>query len=161
MSALLFLFLSVVIILPLDVPQVESAPEHILFFIIDFGDFMCPACLDSLLNLCRLLPNHILRERACGIVVLPYSPNESDIPLKSSARSRSIKIMAQKIRGFRKANRIAFPLFLDREHIFRSLSGSGTTVILFAPHQGSILKLSFPISAADTEHLLKLWLPEM
>jgi hypothetical protein len=119
-----------------------------LFFIIDFGDFMCPACLDSLLSLCRLLPNHFLRERACGIVVLPHS------------YSGSVKIMEQKIRGFKKANRIAFPLFLDRDHIFRSLSGEGTSVVLFHPNAGSILKISFPLNASDTARLLKIWIPE-
>jgi len=144
---------------PIPYPAAAST-EPILFFIIDFSDFMCPACLDSLLNLCRLLPHHILQERACGIVVFPPSPKEGSSPSNSAAHSRSVKIMEQKIRGFRKANRISFPLLLDRNNIFRSLAGDGTTVVLLDPIQGSILKISFPLSAADAERLLKIWLPE-
>jgi hypothetical protein len=137
-----------------------ASTEPILFFIIDFNDFMCPACLDSLLNLCRLLPHHILRERACGIVVFPHGPKEGSNRSDSAAFSRSVKIMEQKIRGFQKANHIPFPLLLDRNNIFRSLAGDGTTVVLLDPIQGSILKISFPLSAADAERLLKIWLPE-
>jgi hypothetical protein len=153
--------------LPPYIPQFEAAPEAfsppealsdpILFFVIDFQDFMCPACLESLLNLCRLLPAHILQERAYGVVVLPGGPDEHDTLFKSSVRSRSIRIMEQKIRGFQKANRIAFPLLLDREHIFRSLSDEGTSVVLFHPDAGSICKISFPLSRSDTERLLKIW----
>ena len=137
-----------------------ASTEPILFFIIDFSDFMCPACLDSLLNVCRLLPHHILRERACGVVVFPHGSKEGSSRSDSAALSRSVKIMEQKIRGFRKANRIPFPLLLDRNSIFRSLAGDGTTVILLDPLQGSILKISFPMSAADAERLLTIWLPE-
>ncbi len=137
-----------------------ASTEPIFFFIIDFSDFMCPACLDSLLNLCRLLPHHILRERACGIVVFPLGSKEGSSRSDSAAHSRSVKIMEQKIRGFRRANRIPFPLLLDRNNIFRSLAGDGTTVVLLDPIQGSILKISFPLSAADAERLLKIWLPE-
>ncbi|MGB2907788.1 MAG: hypothetical protein WBB73_11820, partial [Candidatus Aminicenantaceae bacterium] len=147
-----------------SIPHLTPTPaDPSLLFIINFTDFMCPACLDSLLLLCRLLPRHIQQTRVWGIVVLSHDSGESraDSPDEKSAYSRSIKIMEKKIRGFQKANNISFPLLLDYDHIFRSLAGEGTSVLLFSPLQGSILKLTFPISKADTERLLKLWLPEM
>ena len=130
-----------------SIPNLAPAPvDPSLLFIIDFTDFMCPACLDSLLNLCRLLPRHIQQERVWGIVVFPHP--------------HSTAILEKKVRGFQKANNIAFPILLDRDHIFRSLAAQGTTLFLFNPLHGSIIKLSFPISSADTERLLKLWLGE-
>ncbi|MGB2908910.1 MAG: hypothetical protein WBB73_17570, partial [Candidatus Aminicenantaceae bacterium] len=43
-----------------SIPHLTPTPaDPSLLFIIDFTDFMCPACLDSLLHLCRLLPRHI------------------------------------------------------------------------------------------------------
>ncbi len=132
---------------PHSIQQFAPTPaDPSLLFIIDFTDFMCPACLDSLLNLCRLLPRHIQQERVWGIVVFPHP--------------HSTAILEKKVRGFQKANNIAFPILLDRDHIFRSLATQGTTLFLFSPLHGSIIKLSFPISSADTERLLKLWLGE-
>ncbi len=137
---------------PLKIPPSGAPRPPLLIFLIDFNDFMCPACLDSLLSLCLALPPPILRQNVWGFVVLPQSiPHGSD-PV-------AIQIMEKKIRGFRRANRIAFPLILDRSRLLSSPGRQGTALLLLEAQPPSASLFPLPLSRRDLIRIVDLWSP--
>jgi hypothetical protein len=113
---------------------------------------MCPACLDSLLSLCRTLPPPILRKHVWGFVILPQSIPPGSDPV-------AIQIMEKKIRGFRRANRIAFPLILDRSRLLSGASRQGTTLLLLEVQPPSASLFPLPLSRRDLIRIVDLWSP--
>ena len=126
-----------------------SRPLILLF--IDFNDFMCPACLDAFLSLCRLIPQPYLQQNVWGLVVLPSFD-------QIQARPMTVKIMEKKIRGFRKANRIEFPLVLDKARLFKGMARTGSCVIVFDAPNLSIIRIPLPLSHESLAGILSLFI---
>lgn len=123
----------------------DAAPLVLIF--IDFRDFMCPACLDSLVDLSRTLPQHILETRAMGIVQLDGHPVLSP---------RRIKIAQKKIKGFVHANRILFPVLLDAYSSAQPSCGAKTQVWVLSGASRKLVRFELPLSAADIHSLSRI-----
>jgi hypothetical protein len=108
---------------------------------------MCPACLDSLLNLCRTLPRHLLQTRVMGIVRL-------DDPHTLSPRR--IKIAQKKIKGFVHANRIIFPVLLDKNSSPQPSGDAKTQIWVLSDASKELVRFEFPLSAADINSLCRI-----
>ena len=124
----------------------ETNGPFILIFL-DFRDFMCPSCLDSLLSVCRALPRHLLMTRVMGIIHC-YDPD----PLSP----RQIKILRKKIKGFVRANRILFPVLLDKNPP-RDPSGIVKTQLwVLSGASRELVRFDFPLSSADIDSLCRM-----
>ena len=123
--------------------------DPLVLFLIDFSDFMCPVCLDSLLSVCEALPIHLHQENVRGIVL--FSKKNSELHAENSTQ-----ILLKKIRGFQKANQIRFPLVLDKDGIFASAAGRGSCLILFDAAASALFRFSIPLSQKEFSQLLRL-----
>jgi hypothetical protein len=131
-------------------PDPGGSHDPLVLFIIDFSDFMCPACLDSLLSACEALPIHLLEENVRGIVV--FSKEVSGFQEEKAAR-----ILLKKIRGFQAANQIRFPLILDKDGMFAAAAGRGSCVILLDAAASTLIRFSIPLSPKEFSQLLHLF----
>ena len=114
-----------------------------LLLIIDFNDFMCPTCLDSLLDFCRGLPVSFRKRCIQGVVI-------ADEYRKKESGDSFEKIMEKKIKGFAKANHIEFPILLDRNQIFGPLiKKEGTSVFIFNAETHAITRHVFPLTLKE------------
>jgi hypothetical protein len=120
-----------------------TSRQYLLFFI-DFRDFLCPSCLDSFLDFYRKLPPRFQKEHALGVLVL--DPGRED--------ETSIQIARVKLRGFVLANRIGFPILVDRFHVFREFAREGTMVVLLDYEREIIRKFLFPLRQKDVDEIL-------
>ncbi len=132
---------------PTPVQSHPSSDDPLIFIIIDFRDFMCPACLDSLIRLCDVIPTPLIEESVRGIVV--FSKEDA------GSQDDAVKIMRKKIRGFQKANQIRFPLILDRDGIFAAAAHKGSCVIVFDPAGSSLTRFFLPLSQQKINQLLQ------
>jgi len=126
----------------LDLEWTKSR-QYLLFFI-DFRDFACLNCLDSFLNFYRRLPPRFQKEDAMGVLILD--------PGKDS--ETSVQIARVKLRGFVLSNHIAFPIQVDRFHVFREFAREGTSVILLDYDREIIRKFLFPLRQKDVDEIL-------
>lgn len=113
-----------------------------LLLIMDFNDFMCPTCLDSLLDFCRQLPVSFRKRCIQGVVV-------TDKYRKKESGDSFEKIMEKKIKGFVKANHVEFPILLDRNQIFGPLIKKGTSVFIFNTETHAITQHVFPLTLQE------------
>ncbi len=118
----------------------------LLLLVIDFSDFNCPLCLDSLLNFCRMLPPSYSEVMIWGIVV-------NNKGLGNDQDSSAIQIMDKKIRGFIEANDISFPLILDRNCVFNQLSHQGSTVMVIDLKKQIVSHFDFPLEPQEIQHI--------
>lgn len=127
---------------PLNFEWTKSR-QYLLFFI-DFRDFACLNCLDSFLGFYRQLPPRFQKEDAMGVLIL--DPGKDD--------EISIQIARVKLRGFVLSNNIAFPMQVDRSHVFREFAREGTSVVLLDFDREIIRKFPFPLRQKDAGELL-------
>lgn len=127
---------------PLDFEWTKSR-QYLLFFI-DFRDFACLNCLDSFLRFYRQLPPRFQKEDAMGVLILD--------PRKDS--EMSVQIARVKLRGFVMSNHIAFPIQVDRSHVFGEFAKRGTSVVLLDYDREIIRKFLFPLRQKDVDELL-------
>jgi len=121
-----------------DTRQEEPAKVQLLL-IIDFGDFMCFSCLESFLHFCYSLPHQFQDQYVWGVVIFEGN-------IGSESEDIAIKIVEKKIRGFRMANRVRFPILVDSSRIFSSLVGKGTTVVILKGEAQEVKRYIFPLS---------------
>jgi len=127
----------------------QEEPARVqLLLIIDFGDFMCFSCLESFLQFCNSLPHQFQDQNVWGVVIF-------DVNIGSESEDVSVKIVEKKIRGFRKANRVRFPILVDRSRIFSSLDGKGTTVVILKGEDQEIKRYIFPLSPKQIAEIHK------
>ena len=127
----------------------QEEPARVqLLLIIDFGDFMCFSCLESFLQFCYSLPHQFQDQYVCGVVIFEGN-------IGSESEDIAIKIVEKKIRGFRKANRVRFPILVDRSRIFSSLAGKGTTVVILKGEDQEIKRYIFPLSREQIAEIHK------
>lgn len=115
-----------------------------LVFFIDFRDFACLTCLDSFLDFYRRIPPRFRIEDSMGLLVL--NPERRDETSSAIARV--------KLRGFVESNNIAFPVQVDRFHVFSEFAKDGTSVVLFDYDQEIIKKFLFPLRQQELDEIL-------
>ena len=131
-----------------SVARQEEPVKVQLLLIIDFGDFMCFSCLESFLQFCYSLPHKFQDEYVWGVVIFEGN-------IGSESEDIAIKIVEKKIRGFRKANGVRFPILVDRSHIFSSLAAKGTTVLILKGEAQEVKQYTFPLSRAEIAEIHK------
>jgi len=124
----------------------ESQDEGntLLLFILDFEDFTCLSCLDSFLGLYRMLPSPYKNFQAWGVLILKD---------RGEDRGRAVRIAEKKLRGFVRANGIAFPILVDRSRIFSALEGKGSGVVLFDGKRKTCQWYDFPLTGEQFEEV--------
>lgn len=126
----------------------SSNPQVFLLLVIDFDDFMCPACMESVLDFCRALPVPLQQKQVWGIVVSDQANGERQEGL-------SERILEKKIRGFVKANRLEFPILLDRDGVFKPLAGLGTVFFVFDAEKQTVSRYVFPLAPYEISIIQK------
>jgi len=130
------------------VARQEEPAKVQLLLIIDFGDFMCFYCLESFLQFCYSLPHQFQDQYVWGVVIF-------DSNIGSESEDVAVKIVEKKIRGFRKANKVRFPILVDRSRIFSSLAGKGTTVVILKGEAQEVERYIFPLSRQQIAEIHK------
>ena len=115
--------------------------KKLLLFILDFADFSCITCLDSFLDLYRMLPSRFRTEDAWGILAVGNREGDGE-----EAGNRQVLIAEKKLKGFIRANRIAFPILLDRSRIFEEVAEKGSGVLLFDGAGKIFRRYDFPLT---------------
>ena len=123
--------------------------KKLLLFILDFNDFMCMNCLRSFLSFCHSIPPHIQEENAWGILTIESASSEV-------GSMDSVRIAKTKLRGFMKANRIKFPIFVDEHQVFRQSERKGSSVVLFDGTNNILKEYIFPLSKDDSAEILRI-----
>lgn len=116
-----------------------SENRKLLLFIFDFNDFMCMSCLESFLAFCHHLPPHTLEGNAWGILTIESA-------IKKSGLKNAVQIARKKLRGFKAANSIKFPIFIDHYQIFKQFEKKGTAVLLFDETNNMFKEYIFPLN---------------
>ena len=130
------------------VARQEEPAKVQLLLIIDFGDFMCFSCLESFLQFCYSLPHQFQDQYVWGVVIFEGN-------IGSESEDIAIKIVEKKIRGFRMANRVRFPILVDSSRIFSSLVGKGTTVVILKGEAQEVKRYIFPLSREQIAEIHK------
>jgi hypothetical protein len=119
--------------------HVNSNQQSFLLLVIDFDDFMCPACMESMLDFCHALPLSLQQRRVWGVIV-------SDQANCKRQEGLSERILEKKIRGFLKANHLEFPIHLDQDGILVPLIEDGTAIFVFDREKQKISRHVFPLA---------------
>jgi hypothetical protein len=131
--------------------------RKLLLFILDFQDFSCMTCLDSLLALYRILPFRFKTSQAWGVLVVDVGKAETETEAEVEAvENRLIRIAEKKLRGFVQANHITFPILVDRFRIFGRLSENGSCVLLFDETKSILNRYEFPLTGEQLEEIFLL-----
>lgn len=133
------------LLLPL-LPQSNPDQLPLLILIIDFNDFMCPACLESILGFYNAIPLSIRDNNLWGIVVFGHNSKELS--------SLSKKIIVKKLNGFIQANQLKFPLIPDFAQKLKSSASEGSHVLIFNNQLPSLLKFSFPLKKSEMHKII-------
>jgi hypothetical protein len=83
-----------------------------------------------------------LEEKAWGILTIESS-------IRKSGLMDPVRIAKTKLRGFVKANRIRFPIFVDERQVFRQSERKGSSVVLFDGTHNILKEYIFPLSKAQ------------
>lgn len=126
----------------------DQAGRPLLLFIIDFGMLMCPSCLDSFLGFYQEFSGLIEEGMAWGILILDKPSEEKD------GTSLSVTIAEKKLKGFRRANDIKFPILIDPFAVFAELAHEGTALVLFDRSRNIVRKYNFPLTPSEKKELL-------
>lgn len=122
--------------------------RKMLLFVIDFRDFSCSPCLDSFLGLYHNLSLPFRTIQAWGVLT---------VSLEGGEEKRDIQIAEKKLRGFVRANRIAFPIVVDKDQVFSGFADTGSCLLLLDDNQKVVLRYDFPLTGGQYEEIfLKL-----
>lgn len=117
-----------------------------LIYIIEFRDILCSPCSQSFLDFFLSLPVEFQRENTWGIVVFE----------KGSPINLGEKIITKKVRGFINGNQLHFPVFIDMQHIFKTLRTQATQLLLLNSSSLTVKKYDFPLEEKVKNAILKL-----
>jgi hypothetical protein len=130
-----------------EVPQRQS-PCLAIFFI-EMEDFMCLACLDSFLDLCRNLPPEILRERTLVVLM--------DNAISEEISERRTKIVLKKLQALFSSNSLALSVCMDNSGLFQEIRGKAD-IVIFEPRLRDIKSFCFPLSRQEKKEVLdSMW----
>lgn len=125
----------------------ENGPKEInLVFVIDFDDFMCFSCLESFVNFCHSLPEQFRKDHCMGVLTVP-----------SVRKDRAVltKIMQKKLRGFREANLIDFPVAVDAPLFFSGREKQESCILVIEGGEQTLEIFPFPLSGKTADTILK------
>lgn len=127
----------------------KSGPSspRLIVFLIDFNAFLCPSCLDSFLHFHKKLEARVNASQMWGILMI-------DHPFQESKKETKMKILHKKLRGFKKANHIKFPILIDHLGVFRGWSKEGTAIILLDGTSQKIRKYNFPLTPQEMREII-------
>lgn len=128
-------------------PTGEVRPPGACWVLIDFDSFSCGLCLDALLDFCRALPVRVQEKHVRGI--LTYRPGTTE-----GRTGIQAGIVRKKWDGFRKANDIRFPAFLDESQYFAGCVRNGGGVLLFDERTRVLKTFFFPLKKSQLEEVL-------
>ncbi len=123
----------------------NAAGELKLVFLIDFDDFMCFSCLESFVDFCHALPGDFRKDHCLGVLVYPAG---------RELQAGFIQIMEKKLRGFTQANRIDFPVVIDRPRFFSGRIPAESCVLVFRPGGQNLEVYPFPLSRKAAGRIL-------
>lgn len=113
--------------------------KKIILIMIDFSDFYCPLCVESLKTFCDNLNSRGQENFPIGILVFKS-------PKKKNSKNYN-KIIEKKLRGFIIGNGIQFPVLIDRNHVLSGLNLDDSDIILLDLSRKLIKKYTFPLTA--------------
>jgi hypothetical protein len=117
--------------------------------LIDFDSFSCGVCLEALVGFARAVPQLIQEKCVRGILVRrSQGSGESAI--------REAGILAKKWNGFRKANDIRFPVFIDGGRFLANDLAAGPAVLLFDESAGTLRAYPLPLRPGQLEEVLAI-----
>jgi hypothetical protein len=115
--------------------------------LVDFDSFSCGLCLEALVGFTRAIPQVIQETCLRGVLVR-----------RSRARgeegARETAILAKKWAGFRKANDVRFPIFIDDSRFFANDLALGSTVLVFDEGAGTLRAYPLPLRPCQVEEIL-------
>ncbi|MFB0564444.1 MAG: hypothetical protein ACETWK_02045 [Candidatus Aminicenantaceae bacterium] len=130
----------------------ERIPPHdlcstrkLIVIIFDFKSLFCPLCLEALVDFCNTLHSYGQDIFTLGVAVRDSDSNDSN--------DKSIKIAEKQIKGFVFANKIKFPILLDKYRVFAGLNPDGTTVILFDRARKMLKKYTLPLTSEQVNEI--------
>ena len=118
--------------------------NQLLLFIFDFQDFSCMTCLDSFLALHRILPLGFKTSKTWGILVANDQAGDE---------YRIFRIAEKKLKGFVRANHIAFPILVGKTRIFGDWAEKGSCVLLFDSAKRVLCRYEFPLTSGQMEEI--------
>jgi hypothetical protein len=125
--------------------QSEDARGASCWILIDLDGFSCGLCLEALLAFCRAIPEE-LQERGVRGILAFRAPQGKD------AAARQTGILTKKWNGFRKANDIRFPAFVDVGGVFAGQPAA--SVFLFDESAGTLRAFPLPLRQGQLEIVL-------
>jgi hypothetical protein len=125
--------------------QTQGKSDCLVIFFIDIEDFMCLTCLDSFIDLCRMFPPEILREKT--FVVLTDNGDSGESP------ARRKKINLKKIQALFRSNGLSPSLCLDNIGLFQEIRGKADLVV-FEPRYREIKSFCLPLSQLEIREVL-------
>lgn len=144
MKSSLILFLTV-FLAGVPVYSADTASETKMIFFIDFDDFMCFSCLESFLRFCNELPASFRKNHCLGILVPSSRKNPPE----------NLSIIKKKLRGFTQANRIDFPIIIDRSRIFSQAVEKSSCLWVLKLNERKWQVHHFPLPVRTAEKILK------
>lgn len=109
-----------------------ASSGSLLLLVMDARELNCPPCLESILSLCRALPEPIRRERIRGIFVPATEPD---------FRDDSVPILLKKVRGLWRGGDLDFPVLLDDEFKLKGLIEEGSALLLLSGNTVKFFRL--------------------
>ena len=129
----------------------ENDKFHLqVLLVIDVSDFLCPSCLDSLIDFVQTIPSPIRKNRMTAVWRVCDSDNMEKTDLKS-------RIWQKKMRGFISANAVDFPVWMITESGPKLVFGEGSRLLLFLPGRKAVVTYSFPLSFKDRKTVQDLF----
>lgn len=129
----------------LAAPSLRIDYQPRLIMLIDLNDLMCFDCLTAFSRFCQSLPASFLQERTLGILLVK----------QKSLDYRRVQIIKKKLRGFRRAHRIEFPIWIDLQGLFKPFSSRGTSLVLMGKSMVDCRWYSFPLSPQQEREILR------
>jgi hypothetical protein len=126
----------------------NSRNEKLILVIVDWDDFMCANCLESVLKFYHSLPVPFREEAVWGILIY-------DEMKMSKSPAMNLKIIEKKLRGFSSANGINIPFLIDRYHVFDDIAQEKTSVVVFNEKLVTVKRYSFPLTPNERDEVFQ------
>ena len=125
---------------------IRSGPEgNLLIVLLEFNDLLCCPCLESLLNVLRLLPPPIQRERTWMVIVF-NSERQSE---------HQKRIIFKKVKGFVRGNGLQLPFGIDFSHHFDSMCQDGSLILLMNSENRSVTIYPLPLDRGTCSQVIE------
>ena len=132
-------------------PYLNFSDEKRFLLIIDFGFLNCPLCVQSLMEFIQAVNAYDLEDSVLGVLAFHENSSEPDT-------DRRVRIAEKRLKGFIIGHDIRFPVFMDRQGIFRLINPEASaTLLVFDRQQKTLKKYAFPLTRAQLDELLGMY----